>query len=375
MRLIIFRNYREDLQLSMKAYANCIVKELRRRRSDWEIIEYYPKSLLVRLSRSDNVISKIVDLVNRYIYYPLQLKGAMTGDVYHIIDHANSLLMKYLNNDRVVVTCHDLIPLLMDKGYWGRLRKPILALKIFELSMRYLKGASKIFADSMSTKNDLITKLNVNESKIIYVPLALFYSFNVFSEDERIRDRNYIGVDERTLLILNVGNIFFYKNYERILRVLSLLPDNIAGRKWLFIRVGVKSKSSFLNYHLGGRHIEKIREVGVVSYEELEKYYNAADLLFFPSLYEGFGMPVLEAMHCGLPVITSNVGSLTEVGGDAVMYVDPHDIEDMVEKVLLLLGDDNLRSEMRLKGMQRAKLFSWGKTIELMIRNYEEISK
>ena len=153
------------------------------------------------------------------------------------------------------------------------------------------------------------------------------------------------------------------------------MPERILGKDWLFVRVGVKSKSSFLDYHLGGRRIEKIKEVGVVSYEELEKYYNAADVLFFPSLYEGFGMPVLEAMHCGLPVIASNVASLSEVGSDAVIYVNTYNVDDMLEKLLLVLSDENLRSEMRIKGMQRAKLFSWDKTIELMISNYEEIAK
>ena len=182
MRLIIFRNYREDLQLSMKAYADCIAKELRKSKPNWEIIEYYPKSLLIRLSRKDNVISKIIDLINRYIYYPLQLKGAIEGDVYHIIDHANSLLMKYLNNNKVVVTCHDLIPLLMDTGYFKGIKKPFLALRIFKISMNYLSKAVKIFADSKSTKNDLVTKLNIDGNKIIYIPLGLFYSYKVFSK-------------------------------------------------------------------------------------------------------------------------------------------------------------------------------------------------
>ncbi len=358
----------------MKAYADCIINELRRKKPRWDLIEFYPKCLFSSLSDKKNLFSKIIDLINRYLYYPYQAKG-IVGDIYHIIDHGNSLLVKFIDKNKVVITCHDVIPYLMAKGYFKGIKKPPLALKIFNISMKYLRRARYIFADSENTRKDLIEGLNVESSKLIAIKLASFYPFKKATKRERQVYRNEIGVDSKTLVILHVGEIFFYKNHERILKVLSKLTDKLGSDRWIFYRIGRKYPGNFIVRNFGERNIEKIREVGTLSYEELGKYYNAADVLFFPSLYEGFGMPVLEAMQCGLPVITSEYGSLKEVGGDAVKYVDPYNIENMLGILFSVLKDNNLREEMRQKGFAQAEHFSWDNTLNLMIPYYEIIGK
>jgi glycosyltransferase involved in cell wall biosynthesis len=103
-----------------------------------------------------------------------------------------------------------------------------------------------------------------------------------------------------------------------------------------------------------------------VLYEHLPALYSGAIALVYVSLYEGFGLPTLEAMACGTPVLTSNVTSLPEVVGDAALIVDPYDVDAIVEGIKRLIGDDNLRKELSQKGLARAKLFSWDRTAELV---------
>ena len=112
-----------------------------------------------------------------------------------------------------------------------------------------------------------------------------------------------------------------------------------------------------------------------VSDEELIKLYNQSKLFIYPSFYEGFGLPPLEAMACGTPVITSNVSSLPEVGGDAVMYCNPYDVEDIKNKIEMVLNDEKLQQEMIQKGLQRVKKFTWEKSAKKHLEVFEEVLK
>ena len=110
-----------------------------------------------------------------------------------------------------------------------------------------------------------------------------------------------------------------------------------------------------------------------MSNEELVKIYNQSKIFLFPSFYEGFGLPVLEAISCGTPVICSNVSSLPEVGGDAVIYCNPYDVDDIKNKIELVLNDENLQTEMIQKGLNRSKLFSWEKSAQGHIKIFKEL--
>ncbi|MCD6419940.1 MAG: glycosyltransferase family 4 protein, partial [Synergistetes bacterium] len=112
---------------------------------------------------------------------------------------------------------------------------------------------------------------------------------------------------------------------------------------------------------------------GYVSDEELVKWYNRAQVFVLPSKFEGFGLPPLEAMACGTPVIVSNVASLPEVCGDAAYYVDPYDVEDIALGIRTVLSDENLQKELVRKGFERVKLFSWEKTAKQILEVFEEV--
>jgi glycosyltransferase involved in cell wall biosynthesis len=123
--------------------------------------------------------------------------------------------------------------------------------------------------------------------------------------------------------------------------------------------------------------IEKNKEfityLGYISDEELAAVYNKASCFVYPSFYEGFGLPPLEAMACGTPVVCSNVSSLPEVGGDAVVYCDPYSVEDIKNKIELVLLDEGLQKELSLKGLEQAQKFTWEKSAQEHIKIFNEL--
>jgi glycosyltransferase involved in cell wall biosynthesis len=118
---------------------------------------------------------------------------------------------------------------------------------------------------------------------------------------------------------------------------------------------------------------ERISFTGYMEDADLPAIYNCASLLVFPSLYEGFGLPPLEAMACGCPVVASNIASITEICGDAVSYVDPNDIENIADGMRNLLTDEILRQKIITRGYEKVKQFTWGKSAEEHIRVIEEV--
>jgi glycosyltransferase involved in cell wall biosynthesis len=173
-------------------------------------------------------------------------------------------------------------------------------------------------------------------------------------------------------MILFVGTLEPRKNLATLLKAYALLrkkaqpPRLIIGgaRGWHHEQVFSVVEELGL--------IEDVIFPGYIPREELPLWYNAANLFIYPSLYEGFGLPLLEAMACGTPVITSNISSLPEVVDGAGILVDPSSVEDMAEAMWQVLSDSSLRAEMRRKGLARAREFSWRKTAQRTVEVYEQ---
>lgn len=235
------------------------------------------------------------------------------------------------------------------------------------------KQAKHIIAVSESTKRDTVRLLGVPESKISVIYEAAHPLFTPVTNEQtldRVRTKYNLIND----FILFVGTIEPRKNLPNLLRAFKRLRDNyksqavlaIAGnRGWLADEVDTVLDELKLG--------DAVRFLGGVPNEELVYLYNAAKVFVFPSIYEGFGLPPLEAMACGTPVIVSKVSSLPEVVGDAALLINPEDVEELTVNMWRVLSDNNLRAEMRAKGLKRAAKFSWERAARETLKVYDKV--
>lgn len=263
-----------------------------------------------------------------------------------------------------VLTVHDLIALRHPE--WFRWDRALYYRNALRASVRH---AARVITDSRATANDLAELLAYPESQIDVVPLGVGKEFRPASETACAEVRRRYRLPER--FFLYVGTIEPRKNLERLLTAWSSMvreetPDLvIAGRRgWktdAFERAVVQSPSR-----------ARIHTPGYVEQKDLPAVLSAATAFVWPSLVEGFGLPPLEAMACGAPVLTSNTSSLPETAGDAAILVCPTDTEAIAEALCRLSEDEALRLSLRAKGLARAAQFTWARTAERTVESYRK---
>jgi len=235
----------------------------------------------------------------------------------------------------------------------------------------YVRKATRVISVSHTTKKDIIKFTGVNKSKIIVVHLA---AEDIFTEPlnvsfiEKVKTKYTLPLK----FILHVGLIYPEKNVERLIQAFAKVAEKfphklvlVGGFRWKY--EGVFKLIEKLNLK------DKIIMIRWVSHSELRVFYRLADLFVFPSLYESFGMPVLEAMACGCPVVTSSTGATPEIVGDAALIVDPRSVDEIYKATMRVLKDKALRAKVISKGYTQAKKFSWEKSARKMLSVFKEI--
>jgi glycosyltransferase involved in cell wall biosynthesis len=231
------------------------------------------------------------------------------------------------------------------------------------------RRAARILTVSEHTRREVIGLLGVPPERVVVTPNAARAHFRPppIGAIDQLRARH--GLPERFLLY--VGTLEPRKNLTTLLEAFAEVARRTdatlligGGKGWLYTPIFERLTA------LGLR--DRVRVVGYIDEEELPLWYAAATVFVFPSIYEGFGMPPLEAMACGTPVVTSNTSSLPEVVGDAGIMVDPHDAAALAAALAQLLNDADLRADLRTRGLQRAARFTWNTTAERTLRAYED---
>lgn len=255
-----------------------------------------------------------------------------------------------------VFTIHDLIHVkfpeetsISKKLYYNAIVKPAIHKAYYVLTV------------SSFSKNEIIDWSNVPETKVIVVGNGVGSEFTP-------RGEHY---QPGFPYILYVGNLKPHKNFKKLLMAFAI--SNLFHDVKL-VATGYPDKNTIslikkLNIN------NSVYFAGVISDEMLSSYYRGAVALAFPSLYEGFGLPALEAMACGTPVVTSNVTALPEVVGDAAVLVDPYDVDSIAEGIRRVVEDSALRETLRRKGLERARQFSWDRTAELTWKVLQEAAE
>jgi len=265
-----------------------------------------------------------------------------------------------------VVTIHDLIQFLFP-DYFGRIKRFGAAF----ILRNALKGAGRVIVGSELTAKDLGKHYPAFKDKVRVVKNGIAKAFNPLSEDEVIHFKKNKGIRD---YILYVGNRKPHKNIKRLLEAFPVIKRKHGALQLIIIGEKFAEVDPVKvwreNFGLDG---DAIKEIIKVSDQELRRYYCGARLLVQPSLYEGFGLPPLEAMACGCPVVVSNVASLPEVCGDAAYYVDPYDAESIADGIYRVATDEELRGSLIQQGLQRVKMFSWEKSAREHIKVFEEV--
>jgi glycosyltransferase involved in cell wall biosynthesis len=294
------------------------------------------------------------------------------ADIVHIVDHTSGHVARWLHQaDRsVVVTCHDLVQLIYPENT-GKTSLAQLSLGAWRYAVDGMNQADRIIAVSTNTKRDLISQLQIVPDRIAVIPNAVESQFTLLPPEQKIAFRQKQGIDPDTICLLNVGSEHPRKNLDTVLEVLKRLKaSGIAVHLWKVGSNFTAAQQQSIETNGLDRHITHL---GKPEKSRLIQIYNAADVLLAPSLYEGFGFTILEAMACGTPVVASNVSSLPEVAGDAAILFDPLDVDGMIAAIQHLQVDPIYRQQFIDLGLSRAKLFTWEKTAEQVAQIYEKI--
>ena len=318
---------------------------------------------------------RLASIYGRWVKYPRAIRN-VEADIYHILDHSHATLAGAVDPDRTVVTCFDIIPLLYIKGIVDVPYKPWV-LRSFLKRIEAMRSCARVLCVSQSTRNDLITHAGFSPEQISIVPIGLETDFQVMPpnglslHDEHLDFAARHRLDTSRVYILQVGTRNRYKNTPVVLEVLARLKKVIPNVALLRVGADFFDDENDIVAALGLRG--DVFHLGRVSEADLRAVYRFANVLHFPSLYEGFGWPVLEAMASGCPILASDRASLPEVVGNPDYTADPDDIDIQVEKLQRLIMDVEYRSTAVSHGLERASHFSWDATANACVNVYANV--
>ncbi len=321
-------------------------------------LDKYSQEIAKRMDVKKIITKRYLSLIGAY-KLARSIRGQ--GSIVHLPNQHFARFAMFLNQP-FIVTVHDLVRCCFNPDPETISEKILL-----RLDTRHIKQASHIIAVSISTKHDLVKYLEIPQKKIsvIYngVNHNIFKPYNV-----RLLNKPYI---------LYVGSERRRKNLGRLFEAFAVLKQEFPELK--LVKVGGQGRSkqfrSDTMKKLSSLGLTKdVIFVGYISELELAYYCSSAALLAYPSLYEGFGLPPLEAMASGCPVVTSNASSLPEIVGEAGIMVNPYDTRSLIQAMRRVLTDKELRDNMVRAGLHLSRKFSWEKTAKLTMRVYKKVA-
>ena len=307
----------------------------------------------------------------QFYYYKLLSRSRFKFDLFHSL---NSELPLY-GNIKSVVTIHDL----------KYIKYPYFINKFSMIKSKYLKytmkkgaeRANKIIAVSRSTKKDIIQLLGVNKEKIAVVYEASNLGMYSRKKDDMLNSDILKKYSIRKPYFLYVGEKRPHKNLEGLIKAFAIFKEKHDNRNISLVLTG-KKYSTYCDYITTAENLrvkDSLIFTGFIPEKYLKTVYSEAEILLLISFYEGFGIPILEAMECGVPVITSNISSMPEVAGEAALLVDPNNIQEIAEKMNNIVSSKILRKQLIESGFKRVKQFSWERTARQTLKLYNEIYK
>ena len=371
--VLLIGNYSLDRQQSMQRFGTMMLQGLTNSGVPAELIA--PQPFLGKFRGAGSFVAKWLGYIDKFVLFPRKLRATLATEkpsVVHICDHSNAMYGGWIKGTPVVVTCHDLLAVRGALGEETNCPASITGKFLQKWILRGLRRADEVVCDSQATEVDARRLLFSGEAspKIEMVRLGLNYPFRKLPEAEISAHLARIPtLDQEIPFVLHVGSNLRRKNRDGALRIFALCKDKWKARL-VFVGDALTPELNSLAESLG--ILDRVTQVPNASDQLLEALYNRALALLYPSRFEGFGWPVIEAQACGCPVVCSNAGPLPEAAGEAGLFHDPDD-EASFAADLLRLRDPAQRVIWSEKSLRNAERFSTSRMVSQYIDIYRSL--
>ncbi len=368
MRILLVGNYLPDRQQSMLRFGAMLECELRKAGHEVRTIRPGP---MYHATNPTSGLGKWLGYVDKFIRFPPRLRAASAwADVVHIWDGVYAPYTLWLQSVPHVVTCHDLLPARRALGEFPGYRTRWTGRKYQQMIINGFARAHYVACVSELTRLDLLRLCRLSPSRTSVVPNALSDLYAPASKVESAARLRGLGIAADERFLLHVGKAVWYKNHSGLFKIFrhvvraGIMPD-------LRLVIVNSAPGADLEEFIRQSGLEgRIRLYSYLEDEDLRALYSAATAFVFPSLAEGFGWPIIEAQACGCPVFTSNRPPMTEVGGDAAIYLDP---EKPDEAARIILESLPRAGQLREAGLANVRRFSTDRMVASYLRLYSNV--
>jgi glycosyltransferase involved in cell wall biosynthesis len=303
---------------------------------------------------------------NRIVNY-IPYARSKQGEINHILDNSYGHLIHFMDRKKIVVTSHGGTP-----QTWRRFNREGFSMRFFDWAFTGMLKASRIIIVSEFSKKEITDFYDYDPDRIHVVHHGVHPVFRPYSSEERAKIRNTLGIDADTKLILHVGSCIERKNVDGLLSAISILAKG-CETPIRCIQIGGEFTDRQNQIIAEKRLSASIQQIPGLPNEQLVDYYNAADVFAFPSLYEGFGIPLIEAMACGLPIVCSDLSLFREVCRDVSQYAHSGNANDFAEGMANVLFDARKSDAMRQAGLLLSKIYTWENTARGTVEVYKKL--
>ncbi len=378
VQVVLVANYQGDRQQSMLRFAGVLECELRHAGVNVSMLA--PRVIVGGSRNADGGVGKWLGYVDKYLLFPWTLRSTVArlrrsgaNVVVHVCDHSNAMYTRHLRDVPHLVTCNDLLAVRSALGEIPQNRTRWSGRLLQRWILAGLRRAQQIACISNATREDVLRLTGHAAGTVHLVYMGLNHPYKPIDEDES-RDRLSRVLSKTSMLgrqfILHVGGNQWYKNRLGVLEIYAELRRPAGSGVPALVMVGEPFTAIMRRFVEENGLGSDVAELTGVTSDDLAALYSRAELLMYPSLAEGFGWPVAEAMACGCRVITSDKAPLTEIGGSAAAYADPQDVSTFAQAIRAMLGEPAPARHARVEqGLHQSRQFS----TEAMMRRYIDL--
>jgi glycosyltransferase involved in cell wall biosynthesis len=370
--LAILTNAIAPDQRSMIGYGELLLDNARN--AGLDVTEFRAMSPLGRIAASwpgNTALTKLAANIDRFATAPFAFAGRR-ADIVHVVDPGNVPYLDVIRHRASIVTVHDVIPYLCVAGRLDGFRPSRTGRWLMRRILKRLERVDRIVCVSDCTRRDLLSLAPIDPGRVEVIPNAVFQPMHRATEAECRALRTRLGLPAQGPIVLHVGSNIFYKNRAGVVDVFARIAPMIPDAALLF--VGPRTPDLMARLAAAGI-ADRVHFALAVPREDMATVYSMASVLLFPSLYEGFGYPVLEAQLCGTPVVCSRTGALAETGAAGAMLHDPGDATSMAISVAELLLNKLAATALVAAGKRNALQFTVSEWRRLHARLYQDFCR